>query len=466
MSLREYADPHGLKFTASSADSAATFAKLTSSYMGFRRETGAILKDLQTVDPEMPMAICAKGYFAKLIGSSNHTARAQRISGELNEHLARIGANDRERRHAAALEAWTSGQLEKTSRIWEDLLLEYPNDGMALRMGHFVHFYSGDALAMRDSLARVLPQWSEDHPDYGFLLGMYGFSLEEARDYTKAEKFARAAVERNPRDAWSVHAVAHVLEMTERHEEGIEWVAGLEQDWSTVNNFRFHLYWHKCLYHLERGEYDTVMRIYDEQIVSDIESDFYLDICNCSSLLWRMEMFGIEVGDRWHKLAEVARNHLDDNDLIFVSLHYLMALIASGDRQAAEQMVQGIRQWSTLDETQARIVADVGLALADGLSFARDGQFAQAVKSIDTVRYAMNRIGGSTAQRDLFTMIMLDAAKSSDDALKARALFQERLGEKVHSSWAWKNYSSILGGMGQTDAADEAAANARKVLVA
>lgn len=94
-----------------------------------------------------------------------------------------------------------------------------------------------------------------------------------------------------------MHSIAHVLEMTERHEEGIEWVAGLESDWSTVNNFQFHLYWHKCLYHLERGEFEAVLRIYDDQISSDIESDFYLDICNCSSLLWRLEMFGIDVGN-------------------------------------------------------------------------------------------------------------------------------------------------------------------------
>ena len=432
--------------------------------MGFRPETGGILKDLQEGDPDMPMGICAKGYFAKLIGSSNHSARAARISAQLKDHIAVTGANDRERKHAAALASWCSGDLEKTTQIWEEILLDHPNDGMALRLAHFTHFYSGDALRMRDSLARILPLWSEDHPDYGFLLGMYAFGLEESRDYTKAEKFGRAAVERNPRDAWSVHSVAHVLEMTERHEEGIEWVAGLESDWSTVNNFRFHLYWHKSLYHLERGEFDIVLQIYDEQVVSDIESDFYLDICNCSSLLWRLEMFGIDIGDRWHKLGAVARKHLADTDLIFVSLHYLMALIASGDKQAAEQMIEGIRKWSTLDETQARICADVGVAIAEGLSLARAGQFAKAVARMEPVRYELNRIGGSTAQRDVFVMIMLDAAKSSQDALMARALFAERLGDKVHSSWTWKNYSSILGSMGQADAAMQAAAKAKEGL--
>lgn len=465
MTLKTYTDQHGLKYTASSAVSAERFADFTSSYMGFRRETGAILNEISDADPDMPMARCAKGYLAKLFGSSNHSARGAKISAELSNHLKAVGANDREVQHADALAAWCAGDLDKTTRIWEGILLDHPMDGLALRLAHFTHFYSGDGRKMRDSMARILPLWSEDHPNYGFLLGMYAFGLEESGQYEKAERYGRAAVERNPQDAWSVHSIAHVLEMTERHEEGIQWVDGLESDWSTVNNFRFHLYWHKCLYHLERGEFDTILRIYDEQIASDIESDFYLDICNCSSLLWRLEMFGIDIGNRWAALAEVAKKHLGDTDLIFVTLHYLMALIAGGDKTASAQMIESMHSWSTKDETQARICARVGLAIADGLKFAREGQYAKAVAAMEPVRYELNLIGGSAAQRDVFVMIMLDAAKSSSEALVARALFAERLGEKVHSSWTWKNYSSILDIAGRTDEAKEAAEKARSILV-
>ncbi|QBY02692.1 tetratricopeptide repeat protein [Rhodophyticola sp. CCM32] len=463
--MKEHDDPHGLAFTASSPESAEKFAQLTSSYMGFRPETGAVLKDLVQSDPDMPMAQCAKGYFAKLIGSANHSERAERISASLDTHVEKVGANAREKMHAAALSAWCTGALEKTTQIWEDILLDHPNDGMALRLAHFTHFYSGDGRQMRDSMARILPLWSEYHPDYGFLQGMYAFGLEESGEYEKAEKFGRMAVERNPRDAWSVHSVAHVLEMTERHQEGIEWVHGLENDWSTVNNFRFHLYWHKCLYHLERGEFDIVLQIYDAQIVSDIESDFYLDICNASSLLWRLEMFGVEIGDRWAKLVEVSTKHVHDTDLIFVSLHYLMALIAGGDKAAATKMIDNIRQWSRLDATQAKICADVGLALAEGLYHARNHDFEKAIRLMEPVRYAMDRIGGSKAQRDVFHMILLDATKASGDALRARGLFAERLGHKVHSSWTWKNYSGILEALGSDTLAKEAANNAAAALV-
>ena len=464
MTLKTYSDAHGLEFTSTSPESANRFHDFTSAYLGFGRETGAILKEIGDTDPEMPMARCAKGYFAKLMGSANHSARARTISGGLVDYMASTNANDREKQHAAALAAWCAGDLNRTVRIWENILLEHPMDGLALRLAHFAHFYSGDGRKMRDSLARILPLWSSEHPNFGYLQGMYAFGLEECGEYEKAETHGRAAVERNPKDAWSVHAIAHVLEMTERHKEGIEWVARLEDDWSTVNNFRFHLYWHKCLYHLERGEFDAVLSLYDEQVSSDIESDFYLDICNCTSLLWRLEMFGIDVGDRWAALAQVAHRHLGDRDLIFVSLHYLMALIAGGDKIAADQMIESLRGWSSLDETQARICADVGLAIADGLKLARDGRFAEAFARMEPVRYDLYRLGGSKAQRDVFVMVMLDAAKASNDALTARALFAERLGEKVHSSWTWKNYEAILSSTGQTDEASEAAAQVRRIL--
>ena len=461
--MKQIEDPNGLVFTCSDGDSAAQFAAITSAYMGFRRDTGARVKTLLEADPDMPMARCAQGYFAKLMGSANHSARACAISTELDHHIAQLDATDRERAHAAALSAWTRGQMETATALWEEILLDHPTDGLALRLSHFTHFYSGDGRRMRDSLAHLLPRWSEDHPDYGFLLGMYAFGLEESRDYARAEKYGRRAVDLNPADAWSVHSVAHVLEMTERHEDGIAWVKGLERDWSTVNNFRFHLHWHRCLYHLERGEFEEVLAIYDAQVVSDIASDFYLDICNASSLLWRLEMFGVDVGDRWRELADVAKTHVGDTDLIFVSLHYLMALVSAGDADSADEMIANVRTWSTLDDTQAGICARVGLTLAEGLRDARAGNHAGAVSKIGAVRYQMDEIGGSAAQRDVFHMILADAAAAGANAQKARALFAERVGHKVHSSWSWHGYSNALAALGDIAGAQDAEARSAAI---
>src|SRR3546814_19666780 len=106
----------------------------------------------------------------------------------------------------------------------------HPKDAFALRLAHFNHFYAGESRKMRDSVARVLPDWNAADPDIGFLHGMYGFALEETGDYVRGERYGRMAVERNPADARSVPAVAHVMEMQGRHAAGIAWGRGGRSD--------------------------------------------------------------------------------------------------------------------------------------------------------------------------------------------------------------------------------------------
>jgi len=451
--MKQFSDPYGVVYTASTEDSVIQFNALTRSYMGFRPETGDLLKELLTTDPDMPMAVCTKGYIAKLIGCASHSKRAAGISGQLDKLLESVTVTDREKGHAAALSAWCNGNMDLATDIWEKILLEYPLDGMALRLAHFMHFYSGDGRKIRDSMARILPRWPESHPEYGFLLGMYGFGLEEAGEFSEAEKYARRAVEINPSDSWSVHAVAHVMEMTERHEEGIEWITGLKDRWSTVNNFRFHLYWHQCLFHLERGELGEALKIYDEQVVSDIESGFYLDICNASSLLWRLEMFNADIGDRWLRLADVSKDHLQDRDLIFVSLHYLMPLIATGDKNGTKAMMENLLGWSRQDDSQGRVTAAVGLTLAQGLQQARNGNYGEAFEKLVSAKYSMDPVGGSMAQRDLFSMISIDMASKSGNNLEARGLLTERVASRPDSSWARRGYAHVLSRLGSLEVA-------------
>ena len=111
-------------------------------------------------------------------------------------------------------------------------------DIIALRLAHFGHFYSGYPERIRDSVERVLPFWSADHEHYGFVLGMQAFGLEECGAYGKAESLGRKAVELNPHDVWSAHAVAHVMEMEERLDEGIVWISSLSDEWRKVNKIK------------------------------------------------------------------------------------------------------------------------------------------------------------------------------------------------------------------------------------
>ena len=458
---------YGLSYTAATPEAVAAFDDTVSSYLGFGRDIGDRLKGVFGHDPDMVMAHIAKGYFFKLFGSAVMAERAKKALAKAETLSAETQITSREMLHLDALRAWCAEDLDGATAAWERALIEHPKDVFALRLAHFNHFYDGEGRLMRDSVVRVLPEWGEGDPDLGFVLGMYAFGLEEAGEYATAERVGRRAVEINPADAWSVHAVAHVMEMQGRHGEGIRWVAGLEDSWATTNNFRFHLYWHRALYHLERHEFDQVSALYDRQIASDIESDMYLDVCNAASLLWRLELFGVDVGSRWTDLAEVSLKHVEDHELIFVAMHYLMVLLKSGEREAAGKLSAHLRSYANSGVSQGRVTASCGLATATAMAALVDGDAAGAVAALYSVRSEMYRLGGSHAQRDVWEEMLVDAAARSNPGL-ARALLAERTAAKPLNAWGWSKYAEVLEATGSPDksAAARARARARDLLAA
>lgn len=455
---------YGLIYSAASPEAVAAFDRVVTGYVAFLRDAGDRLKVALETDPRMPMAHVVKGYFMKLMGNDASAKRAKAALRDAQRIVEEDGANDRERLHLRALERWCAEDIAAATDTWERILLDWPRDLFALRLAHFKHFYAGDGRKMRDSIARVLPAWEAGDEHRGFVLGMYAFGCEETGDYRRAERVGREAVLLNPRDAWSVHAVAHVMEMEGRHAEGIAWVKGLESDWSTTNNFRYHLHWHRALYHLERYETDEVLRLYDSEIADEVEKDFYLEICNCAALLWRLEMYGVDVGDRWEAIARQSITHVDDHELVFVTLHYLMALIGGGYTRQAADMLDRFRAYSQLDTTQAGVARAIGLATGEAMAALRVGDHAAVVEKLWPVRYEMIRMGGSHAQRDVWEEMLVEAVLKAGRPEMARALLAERTTARPTSAWSWRKYAEALAAAGDAGGADSASRRADGLL--
>src|SRR3546814_9918921 len=90
---------------------------------------------------------------------------------------------------------------------------------------------------LRDRVGSVLPKWWSDGPGYSILLGMHAFGLEETGDYARAEAAGRRALDMQPLDCWAHHAVAHVMELQGRAEDGIGWMIAREPHWSGDDHF-------------------------------------------------------------------------------------------------------------------------------------------------------------------------------------------------------------------------------------
>jgi tetratricopeptide (TPR) repeat protein len=318
---------------------------------------------------------------------------------------------------------------------------------------------------MRDSTARALYAWSESVPDYGFVCGMHAFGLEEDGVYDEAEIWGRRAVELNSNDPWAIHAVAHVYDMTGRYREGIEWLKGLKGAWNQANNFRYHLWWHRSLLHLELGQFNEALDLYDQEVRSDTESTDYLDIANAASLLWRLDDAGVDVGPRWHELAGKAEMRIGDHLLAFADAHYMLALAADRRDDAAERMLASMRVFGRRQTpSQAPVAAEIAVPACQALLAASQGAYDRAVDLLLPVRYGLWRLGGSHAQRDLFAQILIQAALKSGRLTLARALLSERTASRPNSPRSWLLYAETLDSLRDRETAKTARLNARKAL--
>ena len=348
-------------------------------------------------------------------------------------------ANARERGHVAAARAWLDGDWERATEHWGRVSIAFPRDLAALQFAHVGDFFLGSSHLLRDRIARVLPHWHADVAGHGFVEGMYAFGLEEAGDYAQAEARGRAAVERNPQDGWAVHAVAHVMEMQGRATEGAAFLADTADGWSPNSLFAFHLWWHKALFHLDGGDADSALRLFDENIAAGGFGQA-LELLDGSSLLWRLSLLGCPVGERWNGLSERWATRVDDAYYAFNDVNAMLAFVGAGDRPAQSRQLDTARRAAAGTGTNALMSREIGVPACEGLIAFGRGDYALAIDRLLPLRAKANRFGGSHAQRDLFSWTLTEAAIRLGDRPLADAFVAERLSGKpaspINRAWA------------------------------
>ena len=419
-------DQQGLTL-AGAPESAAAFDRAIADYYGLTGDPVGGLKSALARDPSFALGAVA---IAALYMIGGFRGDHPEVTAALSAAEAAIGlASERERRHFAAARAWAQGEASQAIVGWETILADHPTDALALRLAEDGYFFLGRSAAIRDTAARVLPAWDRDNPFASFILGLYAFGLEETGDLKRAEAFGREALARNPRDAWATHALAHVMETANRHEEGVGFLKSTRTDWAHAHFIAHHNGWHLALFLIEQGRFDEVLADYDRFTAPKLADDATLDRIDAASLLWRLELAGVDVGDRWALVADKWMAHVDDHVLAFNDLHCGFAAARSPDPDHAARLSRSLDEYARLSSGDNRqVTAEVGRRLIDGaLAFAR-GDYARAVEAILPVRDDAVRIGGSHAQRDIVNLTLIAAAERSGQRGLARALLAERVG--------------------------------------
>ncbi len=425
-----FTDRQGNTLSGATGAAVAAYDEAVDAFNIYRGDPVALVDCAIAAAPEFAMAHILKAYLFAVATEPEAAAEAVIIV----ETAKGLVLNERERSHIAALDGLVANEWTDAAVALDHHNMRYPHDLLGLQVGHLTDFFRGNARNLRDRIARALPQWSEDRPGYSIVLGLYAFGLEETADYARAEAIGREAVERQPLDCWAHHAVAHVMEMQGRAADGIDWMNTREPHWAADENFfKVHNWWHKALFHLDLGESDEALSLYDGK-VRDGESIVAVDLVDASALLWRLHLAGVDVGDRWAEVAACWDPHADGRLYPFNDWHAAMAYLGAERHGDVERLIDAYRQDPPAADETARWARQTGLPLIEGFAAFWRGDHAAAVERLHRARFIANSFGGSHAQRDIIDWTLTEAALRGGMAEVAEALANERLALKPLSA--------------------------------
>lgn len=320
------------------------------------------------------------------------------------EGLAASGT-EHERMLLSAISAWAAGDMTTSLRWREQIADLYPQDLFSAKIGQINYFNLGRSAG----ILRLGAKLAEHHAGNPYLHGMLAFGYEQCHLLDDAEAAARKAMAMQRQEPWAQHALAHVLETRGAVEEGVKFLESVSDGWAGLNSFmRTHNWWHLALYYLERDQHDRVLDLYDRQIWG-VDKSFSQDQINAISMLLRLELRGVNVGTRWHDVADhvAARSLLHQQP--FLDMQYVYALARAG-RSEADAWLEGVRRHAAQIHPDRRFAwASVCLPACEAMIAHARGNWGQARERMEQALPNLAMIGGSHAQRDVFELIRLDA---------------------------------------------------------
>ena len=457
MALR---DRYGNELSTSDRHAVEAYDQAVDLYLRYSARTLAPIEAALQRDPSFVM-----GHLFKAAVLAMTTEKALepdlRASVEAAERHAPI-ANARERMHAAAARGWLDGDYDAAVAGYGRIAIEHPRDLLALQTAHLGDFYVGQQYGLRDRPAQALHAFDDRTPGYGYVLGMYAFGLEETGDYPRAEEAGRRAVELDHRDAWGAHAVAHVMEMQARIDEGIAFLSDEARRWDADCGFAFHNHWHLALYLLDAGDAERALALYDRRI-RPTESAVVLEMVDASALLWRLHLDGHDVRERAARLADSWATRTEDGLYVFNDAHAMMAMLAAGRHAEARGVLAAVERHAGDAGANGAMIRQVGLPVCRALLAIAEERSAQAMELLVPVRPIAMRFGGSNAQRDVLSLTLLEAAIGARSGAIGKSLASERTRLRPANPRGWAVAARALDAAGEEIQAASARAQAARL---
>ena len=420
-----HTDAYGLPVTTSSPEALTAYDRAVDAALGWKANALDLFRDAVARDPDLAVAHAGA---AACLFLEERFLETRAASDAARAAVAAAGVSRREQSYVDAVTLWTAGKVPEAERAMREHVLHWPRDLAIVQRLYFVFFWQGKFPELLEATSDLV----RHHPTSSYMMGMHAFALEEAGRCAEAVQLAAAALARKPDDAWSIHALAHALYESGDFDAGVAALPAAIAPCRNLNWFVNHLWWHFALMHLSRGDYARVSELSRERFERE-PSPIAGNLHDSISLLWRFELAGRPVGDRWQPFAEIARERVTRTGLPFHAAHVAMALLGGRDWAMAEQQRALLRERAGKDRTG--LMGDVLVPLVDGLHAFAAGDYARAIASIEPLRPRIVELGGSRAQRDVFHDTLLEACFRAGDGDRAERYLVARVARRADHFW-------------------------------
>jgi hypothetical protein len=336
-------------------------------------------------------------------------------------------ANPRERLLVAAIVHWADGRTDSAIAAHMEIAHRWPRDLISARICQVHLLNKGDFAGMRRLTTLLLSA----NPDVPHVRGMHAFALEQTGETAAAERLGREAADA-AFDPWAEHAVAHALERAGRPADGLAFLRPRSDGWSRCSSFLLtHNWWHTALFHLDLGEGDAALDLYDSRVWG-VRKAYCQDQANAVSLLARLELHGVPVGNRWIELGSWLQSRTSEHVNGFLDLHYAYGLARAGADAEVDALLNSLARRAAT--TEDPVWRDIMPAAAQGLVLHARGRPTEAAERLGRILPHLYKAGGSSTQQDLFRVIHLDALAGSTPAA-ARLGLAARIAERGTDAW-------------------------------
>jgi tetratricopeptide (TPR) repeat protein len=434
-------DQFGTDIAAQHPQTLVAWNTAMSEYLGFRGSPVAHLADID--DPEFYVG---PAFCAAMMVLSGLDPNGPDVQTHLHK-MTRAAPHGAPHAHAVTL--LSHGAFTRAARVWDQILVDHPTDILALKCSHETWFLTGNATSMRASTTAALGRIDPDHPAYPVAAAQHGFALEETGDYAAAECWGRLAITQSPNDCWALHCLAHVYETQNRHHDAMTLLHSKQPIWRDQNLLSAHIWWHLALRLIEMGDFDAALAVFDDTLAG-IDPDNRFRLTDGTSLLWRLELAGVDVGDRWRGMAEnwAANATLHTNG--FLDLHAALAFARCPNMPAADLFFDSLATaFGGGTSENAAGFAQVVKPLATAMrAFPDDPKTATA--QITPLLSDLYRLGGSIVQREIVERSYSSALIATGATAQCAAWLDPQIDRHPNTPWLLRDRARCAETMGDT----------------